>query len=341
MEPNIKFSSEPKTLQDAIVYYADEQNCLDFIVSTRWPNGVCCPRCGDIDVVLIERITRKQDRTIWRCHGCKKQFSAKVGTIFEDSPLPLSKWLVAMWLLVGAKNGISSYELSRALGTTQRTAWFMLHRIREAIRLGSIEKFRGPVEADETVIGGSERNKHADKRLPKMRGGDHARGKTIVMGVLDRGDASRKSQVKAEIIRNTTRATLQTEIRETVHQFATLYTDAYVGYQGLSAEYLHEFVDHTVMYAIGQVHTNGIENFWALLKRMLKGTYISIEPFHLARYIDEMVFRFNERGGTDRDRFVTAVGMISGKRLTYNELTSAYEGYYQQVLPRPNEAWTA
>jgi transposase-like protein len=332
MDTNIQISVGPKTLQEAVVFYADEQNCLDFIITTRWPDGVCCPRCGDVDVTLIERKTRKQDRTIWRCHGCKKQFSAKVGTIFEDSPLPLSKWLVAMWLLVGAKNGISSYELSRALGTTQRTAWFMLHRIREAIRLGSIEKFRGPVEADETVIGGIEKNKHADRKLRTGRGGDHALGKTIVMGVLDRGTESHRSKVRASIIANCTSATLRDEITSSVEEFATLYTDAYKGYHGLSDKYIHDFVDHTVLYAIGQVHTNGIENFWALLKRMLKGTYIAVEPFHLKRYIDEMVFRFNERGGTDRDRFLTAVSMISGKRLTYAELTSSYESYYQQIL---------
>jgi transposase-like protein len=329
MEPNIKFSSEPQTLQQAIIFYSVEQNALDFIINSRWPNGVCCPRCGDLDVHLIERKTRAQDRTIWKCNGCKKQFSAKVGTIYEDSPLPLGKWLAATWLLTAAKNGISSYELGKALGTTQRTAWFMLHRIREAIAVGSIEKMRGPVEADETFVGGIEKNKHKDK---KLTGPNSGLGKTVVMGVLERGAESRKSKVRATIIAGASHATLSREIRDTVEQFATIYTDAWRGYHGLSAEYIHKFVDHTVAYAIGQVHTNGIENFWALLKRMLKGTYIAVEPFHLSRYIDEMVFRFNERGGSDRDRFVTAVGMISGKRLTYNELTSAYESYYQQVL---------
>ena len=321
----------PQTLQEAIVFYADEQNCHEFIVKSRWPSGVCCPHCGDVNVTLIERKTRKQDRVIWICNGCRQQFSAKVGTIFGDSPLPLSKWLTAMWLLTCAKNGISSCELGRSIGVTQKTAWFMLHRIREAISLGSIEKFHGPVEADETVIGGLERNKHKDKKLSTGRGGDHSKGKTVVMGVLDRGTESRKSKVRAEIIDNCTSKTLRNEITSTVEEFATLYTDAFSGYRGLSDKYLHEFVDHTVMYAIGQVHTNGIENFWALLKRMLKGTYVSVEPFHLKAYIDEMVFRFNNRAGTDSDRFVAATKMISGKHLTYADLTSSYEAYYQQL----------
>jgi len=153
------------------------------------------------------------------------------------------------------------------------------------------------------------------------------------MGVLERGTHPRKSKVRAAVIKNTSRLVLHNEIRTAVEQFATVYTDAWRGYNGLSAEYIHQFVDHAVMYAIGQVHTNGIENFWSLLKRMLKGTYVSVEPFHLKRYIDEMVFRFNERGGTDADRFVTAASMVSGKRLTYYELTSSYEAYYQQVMP--------
>jgi transposase-like protein len=319
----------PKTLTEAIVFYSDDQNCLDFIVKMRWPNGICCPRCGDMNVTLVERKTRQQSRTIWMCNGCRKQFSAKVGTIFEDSPLPLAKWLAAMWLLTGAKNGISSCEASRALGVTQKTAWFMLHRIREAISLGSIEKFRGPVESDETFIGGLEKNKHSDKKLRAGRGGV---GKTVVMGVLERGSETRKSRVRAKIIADTSRATLHGEIRETVEQFATVYTDAWRGYNGLSEEFIHDFVDHTVMYAIGQIHTNGIENFWSLLKRMLKGTYVAVEPYHLKRYIDELVFRFDHRDGTDSDRFVTAVSMIAGKRLDYKTLTSAYEEYYQQVF---------
>ncbi len=313
----------PTTLIEAISFYSDEENCDRVMVATRWPNGICCPNCGSMDVKKIST------RQIRRCVDCKKQFSTKVGSIFEDSPLSLSKWLTAVWLLAGAKNGISSCEVSRALGVTQKTAWFMLHRIREAMAAGSFERFRGPVEADETSIGGLEKNKHRNKRTPNSQGGA---GKTIVMGVLERGDESRKSQVRAAIIANTKSATLEAEIKQTVEEFATVYTDAWRGYRGLSAEYIHQFVDHAVEYAIGQVHTNGLENFWALLKRMLKGTYISVEPFHLSRYIDELAYRFNRRAGTDRDRFLGVLSTISGRRLTYEDLTSSYEAFYQQAL---------
>ena len=215
--------SVPKTLQQAIIFYADEQNCLDFMVETRWPDGVRCPRCGDAAVTLIERKTRQQDRTIWKCNGCKKQFSAKIGTVFEDSPLPLSKWLPALWLFTGAKNGISSCEVARALGVTQRTAWFMMHRIREAISLGTVEKFRGTVEADETFIGGLEKNKHEDKKLKKGRG---PVGKTIVMGVLERAektdskDKAAKSRVRAKVIQNRAEKTLHAEIKKEVTAFS-------------------------------------------------------------------------------------------------------------------------
>jgi transposase-like protein len=296
------------------------------MVAMRWPNGVCCPACGSIAVKLIST------RWVRVCNDCKKQFSTKVGSIFEDSALPLSKWLTAIWLLAGAKNGISSCELARALGITQKSAWFVLHRIREAMTTGTFEKFKGTVEADESYIGGLEKNKHANKRVGKTQGRSSA-GKTVVMGVLERSDGIKPSKVTASIIPTAPRPNLHGEIRRSVQEFATVYTDAWRGYNGLSDKYIHDFIDHTVMYAIGQVHTNGIENFWSLLKRILKGTYVSVEPFHLKRYIDEMVFRFNNRAGTDRDRFVSVLSMVTGKRLTYADLTASYQAYYQQVLP--------
>ncbi len=321
----------PQTLQEAVVFYADEENCIRQMIAARWKNGICCPRCGDMAVTRLRRISRKQTRTIWKCNGCKKQFSVKVGTIFEDSPLPLSKWLVAVWLITAAKNGISSCELHRAIGVTQKTAWFMLHRIREAIATGSAELFNGPVEADETFVGGLEKFKHTDKKLNLGRG---SVGKSIVMGILDRGDANKKSRIKAHVVHDTSHNTLSGKINESVKEFATIYTDAWKGYKGLSEKYVHEFIDHTIKYALGQVHTNGIENFWSLLKRCLKGTYIAVQPFHLKRYIDEMVFRFNHRDGLDRDRFLTRLTMIEGKRLTFDELTRSYEACYDQVLPK-------
>jgi len=249
----------------------------------------------------------------------------------EDSPIGLDKWLTAIWLIANAKNGVSSCEVARSVGVTQKSAWFLLHRIRYAMDNGGITtKMSGTVEADETYVGGKEGNKHKDKKLNAGRGGV---GKTIVMGVLERGTESRKSSVRAQIIANADMVTLGGEIRKSVTEFANLYTDAWKGYNGLSAEYIHEFVDHAVMYAIGQIHTNGIENFWSLLKRSLKGTYVSVEPFHLKAYIDEQVFRFNSRAGSDSERFVSVAKRMPGKRLTYETLTNSYESYYQQIMP--------
>ena len=312
----------PKTLLEAVTMYSDPKACFDLMVEIRWPNGVTCPRCAS------SRITLFANRPMFKCNACTKQFSVKVGTMFEDSPLGLEKWLPALWLLANCKNGVSSCEVARDLGVTQKTAWFMLHRIRHAIKQGSIEKMSGPVEADETFIGGLEKNKHEDKKLHAGRG---TVGKAIVMGVLDR--AGETTQVRAKVIKDTSKKTLHAEIRKEVSAFSELYTDAWRGYRGLTPEYIHKFVDHAVNYAIGQVHTNGLENFWSLLKRCLKGTYISVEPFHLFRYLDEEVFRFNNRAYCDRDRFMMALGSVDGKRLTYNTLTRSYEAYYAEITP--------
>jgi transposase-like protein len=328
----------PTTLQQAILLFSDPKVCHDYMVGWRWGGEVVCPRCGSANVGELVKT-----RLVWNCKGCKKQFSVKVGTIFEDSPLKLSTWLPAVWLITNAKNGVSSHELHRALGVTQKTAWFMLHRIRYAMQQGSFEKMSGTVEADETFIGGLEKNKHEDKKLHAGRG---PVGKTIVLGVLERAEKTDpeeaaaedkdapKSQVRAKVIQNRAEKTLQAEIKKEVSAFSELYTDAWKGYRGLSPDYIHKFVDHAVNYAIGKVHTNGLENFWTLLKRCLKGTYISVEPFHLFRYLDEEVFRFNNRGENDGGRFSLVMESVSGKRLTYEELTSSYLAYYDEVLPK-------
>ena len=314
----------PKTLQEAIILFSDPDVCHDYMTRLRWANGVACPHCGCTGAGFVKT------RRIWNCKGCKKQFSVKAGTIFEESPLKLSTWLPCFWLIANCKNGVSSCEIARSLGVTQKTAWFMLHRIRHIMETGSVEKLSGTIEADETFVGGLEKNKHKDKKLNQGRG---PVGKTIVMGVLERGTKTKKSQVRAEVIPNTSKVVLGSVIRAEVTKFATVYTDAWKGYNGLSAEYIHKFIDHAICYAIGQVHTNGIENFWALLKRTLKGTYVSVEPFHLEAYINEQAFRFNNRGYSDGERFVKVLKAIEGKRLTYETLTGSYEGYYAQVLP--------
>jgi transposase-like protein len=310
---------QPKTLQEAIIHFADADNCLNYMVSKLWPEGVVCPTCGRKDVSFLAN-QRK-----WQCKSqhAKRQFSAKVGTVFEDSPIPLEKWLPAVWMLCNCKNGISSYELGRALKVTQKTAWFMLHRIRVALQSGSLMKMGGGhvVEVDETFVGGKLQNMHKDKKvIYHKRGG--AFGKTVVMGFLDRN----LRQVRAKVVPNVKRETLCAEVMANVDKRSHVYTDNAPAYDSLNARFIHEVVDHVQTYVRGTVHTNGIENFWSLLKRTLGGTYVGVEPFHLDRYIDEQIFRYNNRKDgkrvvTDSERFALAMSQVYGKRLTFAEVT--------------------
>jgi transposase-like protein len=316
----------PKTLQQAILYFADADNCIQYMKDHRWPNGVICPTCGRKDVTWLD--TQKK----WQCKSrhSKRQFTAKVGTVFEDSPLGLEKWLPAAWMICNAKNGISSYEIHRALGVTQKTAWFMLQRIRLAMKNGSIFKLgggdSGPVEVDETFVGPKPQKMHNDRRR-RLQTADYFKNKPVVMGMLDR----ESRQVRARVIPNVKRETLQSAILNQIEKGSTVYTDGAVGYDGLAAqEYIHETVNHVEEYVRGQVHTQGIENFWSLLKRTLSGTYVCVEPFHLDRYVDEQVFRYNNRATKDNplndaDRFSALLCGVSGKRLTYAELTGKVE----------------
>jgi transposase-like protein len=302
----------PETLTDAIKYFADPDRALNFTAAIRWPDGkACCPRCNSANAVFMPA------RRLWQCRDCKKQFSVKVGTVFEDSPLGLDKWWPAFWMIVNAKNGISSCELGRALGVTQKTAWFMLHRIRLALQNGSICSFAGNVEVDETFIGGKARNMHKGHR--KVKGTGHV-AMTPVMGLLERNTAKKSSRVVLKVVRNVRRVELQAHIRQHVAKGSEIHTDALPSYNGLEPDYTHNVIDHAVSYVRGHVHTNGLENFWSLLKRAIRGTYISVEPFHLFRYLDEQAFRFNERKNTDAGRFLTAVVGIIGKRLEYAKL---------------------
>jgi transposase-like protein len=305
----------PKSLLEATRYFDSPDVCVEFVAAMRWPDGVICPHCNG------KRPTFLSKRRIWKCKDCRKQFSVKSGTIFEDSPIALDKWLTAIWLIVNCKNGISSYEIARDLKITQKSAWFMLHRIRLAMKNASLKKLGGsgrPVEVDETFIGGNKQNMHADRKLRYTKRGG-AFGKAIVMGLLDRDTR----QVCAKVVPNVKKETLQGEILKHVVPVGTVYTDQHWGYDNLAAQrFIHETVNHMEKYVDGQVHTQGIENFWALLKRGLSGTYVTVEPFHLDRYVDEQVFRFNNRKGKkDADRFKLAVSQIAGKRLTYAELT--------------------
>jgi transposase-like protein len=305
----------PRTLLDAIRFFQDPENCRQFMVAVRWPNGiVLCPRCGSSDVSYMPNAKQ---------YHCKakhtmSKFSLKVGTIFEDSPIGLDKWLPAAWLISNCKNGISSYEVARALGVTQKSAWFMLHRIRLAMQNNSLMKLGGDggaVEADETFIGGKARNMHKHIRARKITA-NGVKDKTAVIGVLERG-----GQVRTMVINGRKKPVIQAAVRQHVAAGSALYTDALRSYEGLT-EFEHKVIDHAVAYADGHVHTNGLENFWSLLKRGLHGTYVSVEPFHLFRYLDEQAFRYNNREDmTDGSRFVKVLSQIVGKRITYAELT--------------------
>ena len=299
----------PNTLVEAIRHFDDELTCIEYVAQLRWPDGIVCPKCNG-----TKGATFISTRKVFKCRVCRKQFSVKVGTIFEDSPIKLSKWLAAIWLMVNAKNGISSYEIHRALGVTQKTAWYMDHRIRLAMQTRTFSKLGGEVEIDETYIGGKARNMHVDKRK-KLKGRGPA-GKVIAMGLLERG-----GRVRTLIVKDTKKDTLQKEVRENVESGSEVFTDQLASYEGLNKEYVHETINHAVQYVRGNVHTNCMENFWSLLKRCVRGTWVSVEPWHLQKYLDEEAFRFNERGLTDGERFHGVVENVAGKRLTYRKLT--------------------
>lgn len=312
----------PQTLQEAIQYFTSYENCRQFMIAIRWADGkVRCPYCES------EKVTYLEKARLYRCYGDhpKQKFSLKIGTIFEDSPIPLQKWLPAIWMLVNCKNGISSYEIHRALGVTQKTAWFMLHRIRLAVQTKSFVKLGGKgheIEVDETFIGGAARFMNPVRRR-RLVLGSGVGGKIPVLGILDRN----KNEVRATVIQGRRKQHLQPEVLANVKQGSSVYTDNLMSYQGLDYKgFEHKVIDHAVRYVDGQVHTNGLENFWSLLKRGLKGTYVSVEPFHLFRYVDEQVFRYNNRATkenpmNDGDRFELALSHILGKRLTFAEVT--------------------
>jgi transposase-like protein len=297
------------TLIEVVAYFSNEQRAFECVRDHRWPDGVKCPHCGS------ERVRFMANRWKWNCNGCRQQFTAKTKSIFEDSPLPFSKWIPALWLIVNAKNGISSYELHRALGVTQKTAWFMLHRLRLAMHNGSLERLCDNVEVDETYIGGKARNMHKSVRERKITG-TGGRDKTVVFGMLERGGS-----VKTQVVAKTKKSTLQGIIHQNVLHGSSVYSDALRSYAGLDTWYEHQVIDHAVAYVDGIVHTNSLENYWSLLKRTLSGTYVSVEPFHLFRYLDEQSFRYNERKSTDSERFKLALSQVSGKRIMYTTLT--------------------
>lgn len=303
--------NEPETLVEAIRYYSDLDLATKIFSALRWPDGVACPYCESRENFYVP------SRRIWKCKSCRKQFSPKVGTVCEDSAIGLDKWLIAMWMIANDKNGISSHELHRAIGVTQKSAWFLLQRIRLAMQTGTFEKAAGAVEVDETFIGGKARNMHKHIRERKVTG-TGGKDKTAVIGVLERG-----GNIRVSVIGSRRKKPLQSHVKDHVESGTEVFTDALKSYEGLEAEYVHQVIDHAVEYVKGHVHTNGLENFWSLLKRTLSGTYTSVEPFHLFRYLDEQAFRFNERRNArgDLGRFKKVAGACAGKRLTYKAVT--------------------
>ena len=303
----------PKTLLEAINYFSDRENCRKFMIALRWSDGIVrCPVCGSEGVTYLAKANVYKCKTV---HP-KQKFSLKVGTVFEDSPISLEKWLPAAWMLSNCKNGISSYELHRALGVTQKTAWFMLHRIRIAMTdmTGKIGGGSAPVECDETFIGGNVKNMHKSKRIKvNAKGGN----KAVVLGMLERG-----GRVKAKVIASRHKPHLSPAMAENVEAGAHIMTDEFPTYGVLETPYVRDTVNHALEYVDGHIHTNGIENFWSLLKRGLKGTYISVEPFHLDAYVAEQVFRYNNRkDADDSTRFASCLMGIQGKCLKYSEIT--------------------
>lgn len=305
--------SAPKTLIQAVQYFSDNRTCVEFVKNLRWSDGVVtCPRCES------NHVKELSTRQIWKCYGCKKQFSVKVGTIFEQSPIGLDKWLTAMWLISNARNGVSSCEIARSIGVTQKTAWFLMHRIREAMANGTFLKLQGVVESDETYIGGSDKNKHVWERIQNIKNRANRTPKTAVMGMVERG-----GRVIAKVIDHADTNTLIGNVVANVDATATVYTDDLAAYNKLGKLYKkHESVNHKWEYVRGAAHTNTIEGYWSLFKRTLKGTYIHVEPFHLERYLTEQGFRYNLRKGDDFGRFETSVSQIFGARLTWRELTA-------------------
>ncbi len=309
-------AQQPRTLTEAIRYYSSEQVCIDAVAALRWAGGKpVCPKCHVAEGDRKHYWLAAQKR--WKCYSCRKQFS-----VFEDSPLALDVWLIALWMLCNCRNGVSSYEIARATGIAQKSAWFVLQRLRLVLKdtrpvlMGATGT---PVEMDECFVGGKPKNMHRARRLKQRLGMNGYAEKTAIFGMLERGSW----QVRATVIPNVKRETLQKKILEQVGFGSTVYTDGWPGYDGLTAkQYIHETVNHMEEYVRGEVSTQAIENFWSCLKRTLSGTYVAVEPFHMERYLDEQMFRFNNRiGHNDGTRFQKALAQVGGKRLTWVELT--------------------
>jgi transposase-like protein len=295
-----------KTLPELFRAFPTEQVAIDHLTAIRWADGKFCPLCGNADE---KRIGTLAGTNTHKCYVCRKRFSIRVGTIFQDTKLPLRTWFAAIWMITNHPKGIASTTLATDLGITQKTAWFVLHRLRHAARTPSFNRPLGedgtPVEVDEKFVGGREKNKHANKRLHTKGGG---KGKTVVMGIIERG-----GELRAGVVDDVQRNTLEPIVLSHVAQGSTVYTDEHLGYRSLAHSFDHQTVRHSAKeYVRGDAHTNSIESVWALLSRQIVGIHHWVSPKHLDAYVSEMTFRFNRRDVPKGDRLNALLSQIEG-----------------------------
>lgn len=318
-----------KNLLDLLTYFKDEQVCCAYLERIKWSGGLVCP----YDDCKHDKIFRCQDSK-YKCAKCKRIYSVRIGTMFEDSRLPLQKWFAAIYLVTAHKKGISSLQLHRDIGVTQKTAWFMLHRIRHTLGLPHNEQLTGTVEADETFIGGAEKNKHKHKKTDNAQGRS-VKSKSAVAGLLQRD-----GEVRAKKVDDTSAKNLRPFVVDNVAFGANLKTDEWGGYNNLGGLFQHKRINHLIgEYVNGETHVNGIEGFWSLLKRGIYGIYHSVSAKHIQNYVDEFVFRYNTRGTSEDKRFASMLSNIS-KHISYKQLIRRHDstgnnnqmGFEQGVL---------
>lgn len=296
------------SLFELLDYFNTEEKCIDYLAKVKWNGGVECPYCANDKAY---RLTT--GRKNWKCSKCRKQFSVRVGTMFEDSRISLRKWFVAIYLIAAHKKGISSHQLAKDIKVTQKTAWFMLSRIRTSFE-PTKEVFTNTVEIDESWYGGLEKNKHMNKRT-KGTQGRSAKTKTPILGILERD-----GKVYALPVADTKAKTIIPIIKEKIVKGGTVYTDEWKSYRTLATDYDHQFIKHSAhQYVDGAIHTNNIENFWSLLKRGINGIYHHVSDKHLAKYVNEYTFRYNNRKMTDGSKFDVCIANATQK-ITYKSL---------------------